>query len=39
MEQFLNRNYVMAEGESINDLLEKAGGYTENAYPFELFIK
>ena len=27
-------NYVMAEGESINDLLEKAGGYTENAYPF-----
>lgn len=27
-------NYVMAEGESINDLLEKAGGYTKNAYPF-----
>ena len=26
--------YLMAEGESIADLLEKAGGYTENAYPF-----
>ena len=24
----------MAEGESIDDLLKKAGGYTENAYPF-----
>lgn len=26
--------YTMAEGESINDLIEKAGGYTANAYPF-----
>ena len=26
--------YLMAEGESIDDLLKKAGGYTENAYPF-----
>ena len=26
--------YLMAEGESIADLLEKAGGYTQNAYPF-----
>lgn len=25
--------YLMAEGESINDLIEKSGGYTENAYP------
>ena len=24
----------MAEGESINDLLKKSGGYTSNAYPF-----
>jgi hypothetical protein len=24
----------MAEGESIDDLLRKSGGYTENAYPF-----
>ena len=27
-------NYLMAEGESINDLIDKAGGYTKNAYPF-----
>ena len=26
--------YLMAEGETLNDLLNKAGGYTENAYPF-----
>ena len=26
--------YLMAEGESIADLIEKAGGYTKNAYPF-----
>lgn len=26
--------YLMAEGETINDLIKKAGGYTENAYPF-----
>jgi protein involved in polysaccharide export with SLBB domain len=26
--------YLMAEGESIDDLLRKSGGYTENAYPF-----
>lgn len=26
--------YLMAEGESISDLLTKSGGYTENAYPF-----
>lgn len=26
--------YLMAEGETINDLLKKAGGYTDNAYPF-----
>ena len=26
--------YTMAAGESLNDLLIKAGGYTENAYPF-----
>lgn len=26
--------YLMAEGESIFDLIEKSGGYTENAYPF-----
>ena len=25
--------YLMAEGESINDLINKSGGYTENAYP------
>jgi len=27
-------NYVMSAGETINDLVEKAGGYTENAYIF-----
>ncbi len=26
--------YLMAEGETIDDLVEKSGGYTENAYPF-----
>ena len=26
--------YLMAEGETIKDLLKKAGGYTDNAYPF-----
>ena len=26
--------YLMAEGESIDDLIFKAGGFTENAYPF-----
>lgn len=26
--------YLMSEGETIDDLLKKAGGYTENAYPF-----
>ena len=27
-------SYTMAAGQSINDLIEKAGGYTENAYLF-----
>ena len=27
-------NYIMNEGEGIKDLIERAGGYTENAYPF-----
>ena len=27
-------NYLLGEGESLNDLILKAGGYTENAYPF-----
>ena len=26
--------YTMAEGETVNDLIQKAGGYTENAYQF-----
>ena len=26
--------YLMAEGETISELIKKAGGYTENAYPF-----
>ena len=26
--------YTMAEGQTINDLIQKAGGYTENAYQF-----
>jgi polysaccharide export outer membrane protein len=26
--------YLMSEGESINDLINKSGGYTQNAYPF-----
>ena len=27
-------DYIMAAGETILDLINKAGGYTENAYPF-----
>ena len=27
-------SYTMAEGENLNDLVEKAGGYTSNAYVF-----
>ena len=27
-------SYTMAAGQTINDLIEKAGGYTENAYQF-----
>ena len=27
-------SYTMAAGETINDLIKKAGGYTENAYEF-----
>lgn len=27
-------SYTMADGETIDDLIEKAGGFTENAYPF-----
>ena len=26
--------YLVSEGESINDIIDKSGGYTENAYPF-----
>jgi len=26
--------YLIAEGESVNDLIKKSGGYTKNAYPF-----
>lgn len=26
--------YIMAAGENITDLVDKAGGYTDNAYPF-----
>ena len=26
--------YTMAAGETVDDLVEKAGGYTDNAYPF-----
>jgi protein involved in polysaccharide export with SLBB domain len=26
-------NYLMSEGDTINDLVKKAGGYTKNAYP------
>ena len=26
--------YIMAAGETVDDLVEKAGGYTDNAYPF-----
>jgi polysaccharide export outer membrane protein len=26
--------YLMAEGESLNDLIKKSGGFTQNAYPF-----
>jgi protein involved in polysaccharide export with SLBB domain len=27
-------SYLISEGESVNDLIQKSGGYTENAYPF-----
>ena len=27
-------SYTMAAGETLNDLIQKAGGYTENAYQF-----
>ena len=27
-------SYTMASGETVDDLIEKAGGYTETAYPF-----
>ena len=27
-------SYIMANGETVEDLINKAGGYTENAYPF-----
>ena len=27
-------SYTMAPGETLNDLIQKAGGYTENAYQF-----
>lgn len=27
-------SYIMAAGETLDDLIAKAGGYTENAYPF-----
>lgn len=27
-------SYIMASGETVNDLIEKAGGYTDSAYPF-----
>lgn len=27
-------SYVMQAGETVDDLIKKAGGYTENAYPF-----
>ncbi len=27
-------SYTMAAGESLNDLINKAGGFTDNAYPF-----
>ncbi len=27
-------SYIMASGETVNDLIEKAGGFTESAYPF-----
>lgn len=26
--------YLMAEGETLDDLIDKSGGFTENAYPF-----
>ena len=29
----------MASGENINDLIEKAGGFTNNAYPFAAFFE
>lgn len=27
-------NYLMAEGETLHDLIKKSGGFTENAYPY-----
>ena len=27
-------NYIMSEGETVDDLINKSGGYTPNAYPF-----
>lgn len=27
-------SYLMSEGDTINDLINKSGGYTKNAYPF-----
>ena len=27
-------NYLLGQGENLNDLIEKAGGFSENAYPF-----
>lgn len=27
-------SYMMSEGDTINDLIKKSGGYTKNAYPF-----
>ncbi len=32
-------SYTMASGENINDLIEKAGGFTNNAYPFAAFFE
>ena len=32
-------SYTMASGENIKDLIEKAGGFTNNAYPFAAFFE
>ena len=32
-------SYIMSPGETINDLVKKAGGFTKNAYIFAVFIK